>query len=308
MHFVNIKFPTGFLNKSISVFLFIFFFCHISYCEDQYEQVASANIRQPDFSWSNGISLFDSGYISKSLHLLDSLTKDNNSDYAATALFVKKAFRLLGYGSKKDINKTDSFEIDRYFLDTLSYSSFKCAVVSKSIGGKCLLPSFSYNIRFPVIKPYLLSFNGLSQIDIPHLSMKRKVIVTALSDDLLDQIDTKDDSITCSIFIDLNVSGLTLHDYINDYINGVFDSITIKSDLKKYNALSLRGYNRKYWSIEKGKFTAIIAFDRLIPDRKSVRGRETISPMPVRYTVVVESAGSVRELAEAKLQTLLKTL
>jgi len=261
-----------------------------------------------DFTWSNGLSLFDSGYISTSLSMLDSLSRKEPENQTSIYTFAKKAFTLLSYNKKQVPENNLPILQERIIIDTTQITSFRCAIVNHEDSTGRSLPSFRYNAYFPVEKPCLLDFIGLQNRTSPSLVMSRETISTALDYELLDQISNKKDSISFSIFIDLNSVNLTIHDYLTSHFSEVFDSVAVKDDLKKYDALSLRGYNRKNWSIEKGKFTAIIAFDRLLPDRRTVKGKTFVAAIPVRYTVVVKSAGSVRELAEAKLQTLLKTL
>jgi hypothetical protein len=293
------------LNISFLLLLFIYGAAFTEGIKSHYQD-SSLEIRE--HSWSEGLSLLDSGRISKGLYVLDSLYGEGVNDAETISAYAKKVFRLLCPGRQTDSHIYVHDKFQKTVTDTLISSSFKCKIISSSnLAGKTL-PSFGYNVAFPVQKPYLLKFNGLQNQLGPVLKMSRETISTGLDYDLMDQISDKNDSISCSIFIDLKNSGLTIHDYISDYIYGVFDSISIKNDLKKYNAISLRCYKRKSYGFESGKFTAIIAFDRIIPDRKSKKGKTTTSPLPVRYTVVVQSAASVRELAEAKLQTILKAL
>jgi hypothetical protein len=261
-----------------------------------------------EHSWSDGLKLLDSGRISSGLLIFDSLCGQGVNSPEIIEAYAKKIFRLLCTGIKDDSHIYLTNSSLTTVFDTLLLSSFKYKIIRSSDISGTALPSFGYNVAFPVQKPYLLKFNGLQNQLAPLLKMSHETITTALDYDLMDQISDKNDSISCSIFIDMKKTGLTINDYISNYIYGVYDSISIKKDLKKYNALSLRCYKRKSYGLENGKFTAIIAFDRLIPDRKRKNGKMSTTPLPVRYTVVVQSAASVRELAEAKLQTILKAL
>jgi hypothetical protein len=307
LHRNGIFYYIGVYSRNIS-FLFLFFIHGTALSEGTKSHYNDSSTVTREHLWSDGLLLLDSGKISKGLYILDSLYGQGVNDPATMSAYAKKVFRLLCPGRQTDSHIYVHDKFQKTVTDTLISSSFKCKIISSSSTSGRALPSFGYNIAFPVEKPYLLKFNGLQNRLGPVLKMGRETISTDLDYDLMDQISDKKDSISCSIFIDLKNSGLTIHDYISDYIYGVFDSIAIKTDLKKYNALSLRCYKRKSYGFESGKFTAIIAFDRLIPDRKGKKGHLTTTSLPVRYTVVVQSAASVRELAEAKLQTILKAL
>lgn len=307
LHQNEISYYIGVYSRNIG-FLFLLFIYGAAFSEGIKSHYQDSSLEIREHSWSEGLSLLDSGRISKGFYVLDSLYGQGVNDAETISAYAKKVFRLLCPGRQTDSHIYVQDNSQNAVIDTLISSSFKCKMISSSNAAGKTLPSFGYNVSFPVQKPYLLKFNGLQNKLGPALKMGRETISTILDYDLMDQISDKNDSISCSIFIDLKNSGLTIHDYISDYIYGVFDSISIKTDLKKYNAISLRCYKRKSYGFESGKFTAIIAFDRLIPDRKGKKGHLKTTPLPVRYTVVVQSAASVRELAEAKLQTILREL
>jgi hypothetical protein len=292
-------------SRNIS-FLSLFFVYSTVFSEQIKAPQQDLSTKAKDQSWSSGLLQLDSGRISKGLNILDSLCGLGKIDPKTISAYAEKVFRLLSPGYKKDSHVYVQSNSPKTVIDTLLQSSFRYKIIRCSDSAGRTLPSFGYTVVFPVQKPFLLKFSGLLNQLGPSLKMDRQVVSTALDYGLMEQISDKNDSISCSIFIDLKSTKLTINDYISDYIYGVFDSISIKKDLKKYHALSLRCYKRKAYGFENGKFTAIIAFDRLIPDRKSKNGKTTTTPLPVRYTVVVQSATSVRELAEAKLQTILK--
>ena len=291
-------------SRNISL-VFLFFVCNVVFSEEIKAQYQDSSIKTRDDSWGRGLQELDSGRISKGLYILDSLCGQGKIDPITISAYAEKVFRLLNPGYKEDSHVYVQSNSPKTVIDTLLQSSFRYKIIRSSDSAGRTLPSFGYNIAFPVQKPFHLKFSGLLDQLGPSLKMDRQVVSTALDYGLMEQISYKNDSISCSIFIDLKSTKLTINDYISDYIYGVFDSISIKKDLKKYHALSLRCYKRKAYGFENGKFTAIIAFDRLIPDRKSKNGKTTTTPLPVRYTVVVQSATSVSELAEAKLQTIL---
>lgn len=260
-------------------------------------------------SWNQGIKLLASGEISNGLNLLDSLCSKGVDNPEELSVYARKVFKVLCNVEKKELPVTIKSNLSPVIVfDSLFPSSYKWKVVSSTGATGRLLPSFGFSASYPIQKPFLLKFTGLQSHVAPRLKIDHDIVYTTIDSDLEEQLFNRDDSISCSIYIDLKNTKLTIYDYIRDYVYGIYDSIAIKNDLKKYNALSLRCYKRKAYGFENGKFTAIIAFDRLLPDRKNKKKSSTVTPLPVRYTVIVQSPASVRDLAEAKLQTIINTL
>lgn len=170
------------------------------------------------------------------------------------------------------------------------------------------LPAFSFSSSFQIDKPVQLIFDGLRNRAPPMLAMSRDIIYSDVDTRLTDQLELKNDSINCTIFIDFSKQTSSVGSYLSERFAGVFDSVDFCHDLDKYNALSLRGYNRKNLSIENGKFTAILSFDKILPDRKRSGKLTKKEPLAVRYTIIVQSPGSVRNYAESKLQSIIRTL
>jgi hypothetical protein len=271
----------------------------------QGQTVHDDKLAQP--GWSRGLSLLDSGQISTALFLIDSLNDTSTVLQAGIDTIMRKVFTVF-LPSKRTFTAANIDSNDKSILDTLTDAAYRYRYFSSKSDSGSSFPAFGFNASFPVTRPYRLLFNGLQNARAASLTAAHQSEAFTLDHDLVSQIENKNDSISCSVFIDLKNSQVSMHEYIKTYIDGVYDSIATLSDLHKYNALSLRCYKRKNYSFENGKFVAIIAFDRLIPDRKVKKGKLMTTPLPVRYMVVVESVGSVRELAEAKLQTILKAL
>jgi hypothetical protein len=256
-----------------------------------------------DSSWKKGIALLDSGQLSNGLRFADSISNNFEPTSDRMVTYARKIIQLFIFTNQ--VSDSVILLKNRSTLnDTLNLSTFNYRM-NNSSGKTKELPNFVFNFIFPIEKPYHLIFNGLTNATPPSLKMYGREIYSSLNDDLVNQSMFKNDSISCTIFIDFSKQMISLYDYVGEFARGVYDSISFKPDLKRYHALSLRGYSRP-WSIEDGRFTAIIAFDRLFDDRKSTKGR--IKPLPARYTIMVKSNISTSEFAEVKLQKILKML
>ncbi len=253
--------------------------------------------------WGRGIVMLDSGWIHDGLHLADSMLGAENSDFKYQVAFEYSLLKLFLFSGKKPENNL--LENDRNLSnDSLDLSTFNCRI-SGSGNKSEKLPGFQYNFIFPVEKPFHLLFKGLNTAEPPHLDYNRKEQYQTLDRDLADQMMNRKDSISCTIYIDFNRQNVSLHDYIYQFVNGVFDSINYRKDLEKYHALSLRGY-RQTWDRENGRFTALVIFDRLFQYRK--KGKKALEIAPVRFTLIVKSTISVSGFAEVKLQKMLRLL
>lgn len=256
-----------------------------------------------NITWTNGFNLIRAGELSNGFSILDSLF-GNEKDPDTIKIQITNVFRILCPGFIADSTFT-IIPTSVLFTDTTPLSSYKYKIIRNFDDFNRKLPSFSYNASFSVQKPFELKFQGLLSSSAPHLTADHQFFSTELDYDLIDQLWNRSDSITCTIHLDLKKTNLSIHDYITDYVFGFFDSIKIKRDLEKYHALSLRCYKRKSFGNLNGKFTAIIAFDRFFPDRKSMNSTNFLT---VRYTVVVQAPASVCDIAESKFQEILKSL
>lgn len=247
--------------------------------------------------------MLDSGRVLDGLKLADSMLENDVYGFELQAMFEYTLLKLFLHTEKRSENTL--FEKNAIFKnDSLDLSAFNCRM-SGSGGKGEMLPDFQYNFIFPVDKPYHLIFNGLIAIEPPHLILQGKDQYAPLNDELLHQMMFRKDSISCSIYLDFNKQIVSLHDYISQFVQGVYDSIDYKKDLEKYHTFSLRGY-RQAWDKQNGRFTAIVIFDRLFQERQ--KGKKSVQLLPVRITVIVKSTISVCEFAELKLQKLLKML
>jgi hypothetical protein len=295
------------VKKYIFVSLIVTLFRALSVATDSQHinDFSSSHIKKIEnkSGWNRGIMMLDSGWIHDGLHLADSMLGIENSDYENQAAFEYTLLKLFLSAEKKPENYLLE---NKYILssDSLDLSTFNCRI-SGSGSKEKNLPGFQYNFIFPVEKPYHLLFNGLNKNEPPHLDYRRNEQYQTLNSELADQMMTRNDSISCTIYIDFTKQIVSLHDYIYQFVNGVFDSITYKKDLEKFHTLSLRGY-RQTWDKENGRFTAIVVFDRLFKDRK--RGKKKVDIASVRFTLIVKSTNSVSEFAELKLQKILKML
>jgi hypothetical protein len=260
------------------------------------------------YSWTNGFSLLDSGYISDGLMVLDSMSRKEPSNTEEIEHFTNKTYALLSRYKGPSSQLPAAYPKSNLPSDTLSISSFQATLISRSMNQRTEMPSFRFSSNFRIDKPVQLIFNGLTSRTPPMLAMSRDIIYSGVDSRLTNQLELKNDSINCTILIDFSKQTSTVGSYLCERFAGVFDSVDICHDLDKYNAFSVRGYNRKNLSIENGKFTAILSFDKILPDRKRSGKLTKKEPLSVRYTIIVQSPGCVRKYAESKLQTLIRML
>lgn len=300
------KLQQNFLKSRLTSYIASSFAAVIIFCSLVFSASKPQNtsVKNHPHNWEYGFKLIKAGEISHGFKILDSLCKAQADDPDVISTYAKNIFRLFCSGQKEDSHVFVNSNNDSIF-DTLLSSSFKCEVFNSTESSGKNLPSFAYRAVFIIQKPFLLKFNGLLKAPDIHLTINHEIIDDKLDYYLIDQLTDRTDSISCSIHIDLKNTQLTVYDYILDYVYGFFDSISIKKDLEKYKALSLRCYKRKSFRFQDGQFTAIIAFDRIFPDHKQ---KNAVTPLTIRYTVIVLAPACVKELAEAKFQTIIKSM
>lgn len=248
------------------------------------------------------MTLLDSGRLSDGLRLTDSIYGYLENDSSRIMQYISKIFQkfiLSGSVSDSVLLMTNGKSV---IDDTFNLRTFNFRIGSTN-GKKNMLSNFSFNFIFPVEKPYHLIFKGLNYHAPLRLKTGEWEIDDLLCEDLLGQSLLREDSISCTIFIDPSLQVQSLYDYIGTFVQGVYDSIEMKRDLKKYRAISLRGY-RYAWSREHGRYSAVVAFDKPLTDRKGKKGN--IEPLFIRYTIIVKSSVAVCDYAEIKLQKILR--
>lgn len=292
--------------KNCIFVVFIVSFFQLSLFAANNQSVAdSSRIKKTENAsgWNRGIMLLDSGRIHAGLHLADSLLGTDNVEFEYQIAFEYKLLKMFLASGKRSESRI--LESNNELLnDSLDLSTFNCRINGSGTKGE-KLPGFQYNFIFPVEKPYHLIFKGLDTIEPPHLDYNRNEQYGAMNGNLAYQMMCRKDSISCTIYIDFNKQVMSLHEYIYQFVNGVFDSIAYKKELQKYHTFSLRGY-RQVWDNENGRFTAIVVFDRWFQDR--TKGKKAMQIAPVRFTLIIKSTISVCEFAEVKLQKILKML
>ncbi len=290
--------------KKSSKFCLLVFFCFSLVSSTKLSSTHTTPKKKYNITWENGFKLIRAGEISTGFYVLDSLfEKDTDPD--SVRIQIANVFRIMCPGFTSDsVLKLNNTNNDS-FQDSIALLSYKYKVIRNFNNTKRKLPSFCYNASFSVQKPFQLKFKGLLSPILPHLVTNHQFMNTELDYDLIEQLWDHSDSITCTIYLDLENTKLSISDYLSDYVSGLFDSIKMKNDLDKYRALSLRCYKRRSFGNNSDRFTAIIAFDRFFPDRKST---STTNTLIVRYTVVVQAPASVTDLAEAKFQEILKSM
>jgi len=262
----------------------------------------------PQLAWMRGLHLLKRGSLSDGIGVLDSLRstglneKEFLSDYARSffyAVIPKKSdtFSLL---------VRDPGAMQR--ADTASPQVFRWKVITSQ---KIPLPFFEYEAAFAFRKPFSLQFDTPFSRSVGSAMLRYGSIEpqSASSVNFLGQLSQRIDSAWCAIHIDVNDISISPFEYLLKRINGIYDSIGVKSDLPRYGAISLRCYNRGIWG-RQGSRTAYIVFDRTIADIMRLsfplkRLRRQDAGRKIRFTITMRSGSDVEEQAETKLQSVI---
>jgi hypothetical protein len=257
-------------------------------------------------AWKQGVQLVKSGHILNGIKLLDSLRVSGYSGNDFLKDYCLTVFHAL-VPENVDTTPRISKHFISTFSDTLDPSSHEWNVIRFSDpGGKTSLPCFTYGATFDLRKPFRLVFSGLRQSNLTVMQMGY-VANHAPANSMASQLLDRKERAVCRLFIDLNASGSPALDYLSKRISGVYDSIAFKPELQACRGLSLRCYTVSHFADEEGKYTAIASFDRTLPD--ITRGRPASAekrPGTIRYTLVVQACYDVKDMLEAKFQSLLR--
>jgi hypothetical protein len=254
-----------------------------------------------------GVRLIKSGEILSGIKLLDSLRVSGYCGNDFLKEYCLTVFHAL-VPEKVDTAPFISKHFISTFTDTLDPSSHEWNVIRFSDPrGKTSLPCFTYGATFDLRKPFRLVFSGLRQSNLTVMQMgyvANHVPANSIASQLLDRKERA----VCRLFIDLNASGSPALDYLSKRISGVYDSIAFKPELQACRGLSLRCYTVSRFADEEGKYTAIASFDRTLPDpkRQTRPAPAEKKPGTIRYTLVVQACYDVKDLLEAKFQSLLR--
>jgi hypothetical protein len=173
-------------------------------------------------------------------------------------------------------------------------------------------PFFEYWAGFAFRKKFKLVFPGVRE----HirgeawLRFRDRKPQSPATANLIEQMADRVDSAWCTIHLDLIDTKISTYEYLLRRINGIYDSITVKKDLSKYNAISLRCLSRGLFMKPEGTSTAYIVFDRsardLFPRDPRLAAPATKPDNTVRFTLTMRCGLDVQEEAEAKLLSILR--
>jgi hypothetical protein len=261
-------------------------------------------------AWMQGISLVKSGEITKGVRLLDSMRTSGLCDEAFLRGYAECVFHTL-VPRKADMEMARITDRAIVVTDTISPASYTWNVVRSGNSLKnSRMPCFTYGATFEIRKPFQFVFSGLRQSSFSVVQIGY-CPCPAPFNSIVSQLENRKDQASCRLFIDMNATGSLAFEYLSKRISGVYDSIAVKPELQAYRGLSLRCYTVSRFADKDGKFTAIASFDRALPDQKPRTGQAGPAavkslPQTVRYTLVVESSSDVKDLLEAKFQSLLR--
>ena len=256
-------------------------------------------------AWMRGLRDIQSGELTQGIRLLDSLFTagfNNNTflqDYSrsvAHALIPSKELLSL-------ISITDSLP------DTLAPVSYEWRITRTQGKTSLKLPCFSYGATFELSKPFHIVFSGLGKKSALEMGLISRP-ESGPDADLLGQYlnRTRTEQAQCRLFIDPNQPERTIPELLARRINGCYDSIDRKSDLRGLRGISLRCYTLPRRFNQVGTYTAIVSFDRRVPDKQYSPRLKTLkkSGTIVRYTLVVQSSLDAKDALEVKLQSLMR--
>ena len=250
------------------------------------------------------------GDVFTGIRILDSLRVSgyNNEEFLASyAKYVFDAFMPMKHDSfPAFLKNTDQIQP----TDTAFPCSFRWRIVSSP---QSPLPFFEYWAGFTFRKQFRLVFSGLRE-HVPGrawLHYHDREPPSAVSAHLLDQLSNRVDSAWCTIHIDVNDTKISPYEYIIKRISGVYDSIEVKKDLSKYQAISLRCLSRGLFLKPEGAYTAYVVFDRSA--RNIFKNEPAVRKPPawkadklVRFTLTMRYSPDIQAPAEAKLQSILR--
>jgi hypothetical protein len=194
--------------------------------------------------------------------------------------------------------------------DTLMPSSAMWKISDNLAPGSRTLPSFTFGAGYDMRKPFTLVFGGLIPEQAPcSVLVRARALHGLLADsDFGRQLLSRTEPAYSRIMIDCNQTRQSYIEYIALRINNAYDSIQdIATSVAKSPAILLRCYSFPRYSHE-GYFVAIVVFDRTIAQIAPVSARKfpQSSRRTIRYTIMVRTALGARELAESKLQSILR--
>jgi hypothetical protein len=268
---------------------------------------ATAHPQPDEGPWKRGIALIGSGRELDGIAVLDSLRE---SGFTKEEFLSDYANRVFGMFVPRQADSTYGVLLKQPpgFDTTPAQSLYWKVTKSKNAA----YPSFIYGSTFSFRKPFSLVFTGLSgQMQNQGLLQSEYSPLQAhVASALSDQLDDRRDKARLAICIDLSDTRVSPYEYLARRINGMYDSIDVRTDLSQYGALSLRCLNRGYFRDEEGTYTAYIVFDRSLGEllkkhcNDKASGKVKLSKR-IRFTVTIESGNSVQKFTEAKLQSIL---
>jgi hypothetical protein len=257
--------------------------------------------------WFQGLQLIKSGETIRGIKLLDSLRESGHY----TDDFLKEYCRAVFHALVPQRADTEPRILNQFlstFTDSLDPVSHEWNVIRfANHQEKISLPCFTYGATFEIRKPFHLAFSGFSRSKLSIMQIGY-VSNPAPFNSIMRQLEDRKAMATCRLFIDLNADRSPAFEYLSRRINGVYDSISVKPELRAFRGLSLRCYTVSRYADRDGKYTAVASFDRTIPDPRTggAPARAEKKPETIRYTLVVQSSSDVKDLLEAKFQSLLR--
>jgi hypothetical protein len=192
--------------------------------------------------------------------------------------------------------------------------SYCWRVVSAAPDRNNRVPVYEYGVSFHLRKPFRLLETALIPRMQFHLSaplFMAENIPMMLSEPLMRQLRERTDSITLNLYIDYTPTKLSREEYLAKRISGVYNAVENRDELRKYNALSVRCRKQSAVYGQEGTYAAFIVFDRRLGDiHRNRPGKQPVNERdgsrPVRFTIAMQSGAYVQELAEERLQAVLR--
>jgi len=162
---------------------------------------------------------------------------------------------------------------------------------------------------------YHLKFNYSKKWDVEQFSPNAMMTVTGgggilpqfYTGNELNEILFNETEADLVLLIDLNAAGSSLQEFVNDKMQGTYDSISVQDEFADQQAYSIQCFQKNAHKNKYGGYAWYIAFDRYYSG-KNAFDKEPDSKVPshrVRYLIALNTCKSDRENAERNLKSLL---
>jgi hypothetical protein len=261
--------------------------------------------------WLFGLHCMSCGKVFKGIRILEDLRISGFNREEFLADYARSVFYSFIHSNSDSVDFLVKTNNELTGTDTVHPVIFSWKIINSR---RAELPFFDYQTAFSFRKPFTLVFSmGRKDTDPKRralLSYKNLEPQSDISVNLTGQLSDRKENAWCTVHIDVNDVNISPYEYLVKRISGIYDSIEVKSDLSQFRAISLRCYNRDFFGMREGSYSAYIVFDRNETDifRDSPTALKSLPLSPtknIRFTLTMRCAREVKDAAEAKLQSII---